>query len=195
MTLGECIEAVHKLKIDAVCYGDSPSPLHTTEAVFVILSSIAIIATAIFAWRQLRFIRQQIVDARDGVGAQITTAKENQRLSATLQLLIHLQSNDHWIESRRMFISLRESKEGLKKHAGDNTKEALAIRATLNQYELVAIGIRNGILDKHMYHTYYRGTVLKDWLACAEFVDAERKDNPRYWIQLEALAKEFQTED
>jgi hypothetical protein len=215
MTLAECIHTVHTLGLDAVCYGDESSALSTIQAIFIILSSIAIIVTAVFAWMQLGSLKRQITDARDGFTQQIETARsgvqqqietardgvhkqidsnrEIQRITATLQLLIELQTNEHWVDNRKTFIELREAKDGLKKHAGGTTKETLAIRKILNQYELIALGIESGILDKQMYRNYYRTTILKDWMACAEFIAHERDEasSPTYWIYLERLANEF----
>jgi hypothetical protein len=218
MTLADCIKAVHDLHLDAVCYGDESSALSTWQAAFIILSSIAVIATAVFAWFQLGSLKRQVRDAKDGVLQQVEAARAGvqqqigaardgvhqqidanraiQRLSSTLQMLIEMQTNEHWVENRRTFIQLREAAEGLKKHAGGATNETLVIRKILNQYELIALGIEAGILDKAMYRNYYRSTVLKDWLACAEFVTHERVQasgggGEKYWIYLENLANEF----
>lgn len=83
MTLAECAEAVHKLKMAAVCYGDTPSFLSDAQAVFVILSSVAIIATAIFAWLQVLSLKAQMKEAKDSADAQLVSNRENQRLGAT----------------------------------------------------------------------------------------------------------------
>ncbi len=73
-----------------------------------------------------------------------------------------------------------------------NTYDAQAIRAMLNQYELIAIGIAGGILDEEMYRRYHRGTFVKDWLAAISFVNDERQENARYWIDMQQLAEKFQ---
>lgn len=65
----------------------------------------------------------------------------------------------------------------------------------LNTYELIAIGIRAGILDARMYEAFYRGTLVRDWSAAREFIAEEREKPPannRYWIEMEWLAKEFE---
>jgi|ERR1019366_154727 hypothetical protein len=175
MTLEECIRAVQTQHLNAVCIGADESlfPLKTIECISSIVASIALIATAIFAWRQIRAFR------------------ETERLRETLEILNHRQTNPHWIESRKVFIELRDSKDGLKKHALEKTNEALIIRSTLNQYEVIAIGIKSGIIDEAMYRSYYRGTLLRDWAEAVQFVDEERKENSQYWIELQQLAERF----
>jgi hypothetical protein len=98
----------------------------------------------------------------------------------------------HWVENRRKLIELRNAEDGLKKYALKGNEESLAIRATLNQYELIAVGINAGILDEEMYRLFYRGTLIKDWRASSEFVHEERKENSQYWVQLEDLVKRYQ---
>jgi len=86
---------------------------------------------------------------------------------------------------------LRDNTVGLKQHALKNDADALVVRAVLNQYELIAIGIRHEILDESMFRLFYRGTVLRDWNALADFIQMERHDNALYWIELEHLADRF----
>ncbi|HZP75760.1 MAG TPA: DUF4760 domain-containing protein [Pseudolabrys sp.] len=194
MSLADCLTLVQEHHLNAVCLdGDATtSPLHLIERITTIAASLALVAAAIFGWGQLRSIKQQIKDARDGLLQQVKVARDNHRLTATLDLLIHIQTNSHWLEKRQKFIELRDSKEGLKKHARMNTDDAQAIRAMLNQYELIAIGIAGGILDEEMYRRYHRGTFVKDWLAAISFVNDERQENARYWIDMQQLAEKFQ---
>ena len=192
MTFDECLQLVHSQNLPAVCIGEPTSVLKTIEALAVIGSSVAVVLAALFAWQQLKSLKTQILEDRNSVFAQIKSSSDNERLASTLDLLIRMSTNQHWLENRQLFVGLRDTKEGLKKHAGENSKEALAIRAMLNQYELIAVGIGNGILDEKMFRTYYRGTVVKDWLASVQFIDEERKENDRYWIELQHLAERFQ---
>jgi hypothetical protein len=195
MTLAECIEQVHKLNLGAVCYGDAPSLLNDTQSIFVILSSIALIIAAFYAGRQVSVLKRQLSDSSHGVFAQISSAAQNHRLASTLQLLIHQQTNDHWVTTRKAFVALRDKKEGLKQYVGENSEGAVTVRQMLNTYELIAIGIRAGILDEKMYETFYRGTFVRDWNAAREFITEERDvapRNPRYWIEMERLAQEFE---
>jgi hypothetical protein len=155
-------------------------------------SCVALVIAAVVGWRQLKLINVQIKEARDNASNQLASSKDLGRLTATLNLLIDIQTNPRWVENRQAFIVLRDSSDGLKKYAQETSQQALAIRAMLNQYELIATGIHAGILDEEMYRTYYRGTVLKDWRAAHEFIHKERAENPNYWIELESLVKRFE---
>ena len=112
-------------------------------------------------------------------------------LSATLSLLAQVQTNPQWYSNRKRFIEIRNSKE-IRKHACEDTEEAVCVRQQLNQYELFALGIFYEIIDQQMYRHYYRGTVVADWLECMPFIVEERKENSQAWVQLERLVKEFQ---
>lgn len=87
------------------------------------------------------------------------------RLRATLDLLVQIQTNAHWRENRLKFVQLRDAKEGLKKHANEESEDAMCIRFQLNQYEIIAAGIDVGILDEDLYRRYYQGTYLRDFNA------------------------------
>jgi hypothetical protein len=191
MTLQDCMAALQSANKIAVCSVTDAGPLSQVSTIASIVASAAIIATAIFAWRQLFYLHQQIVDTKTAVKNQILANSQNERLSSTLQLLMQMQTNDHWRENRLKFVNLRDHKDGLKRHSLENSDDALCIRSVLNQYELIALGIHSEILDNDMFRKYYRGTVLRDWTACLEFITAERSENQRYWSELEALAKQF----
>ncbi|MFH3481648.1 DUF4760 domain-containing protein [Xanthobacter variabilis] len=204
MTVDECLAALKQVGNGGVCIINTDSALSTAVSVFAILSSIAIIVTAIFAFYQLKHLRVQVVNSKDGVIRQIDTTqktafeqvtamRDGGRLSATLNILMHMHSDQNWRENRTKFISLRNSKDGLKKFANETCDESTIIRFQLNFYELVALGIKKGILDEEMFKLYYRGTVLKDWKASQEFIENERDKShyKEYWVELEALAKRF----
>ena len=52
--------------------------------------------------------------------------------------------------------------------------ERQAVLDYLNHYELVAIGILNGILDEEFYRTWMKGPFVRDWNAAATFIQRER---------------------
>jgi hypothetical protein len=192
MTLEECVTALQTANKIGVCSIADASPLSEIATVASIVASFAVIAAAIFAWRQLQYLHQQIVETRNAVNDQITATRSTNTLSSTLQLLMQMQTNDHWRGNRLKFNTLRDEPDGLKKHSCKNTDENLIVKSVLNQHELVAIGIHAGILDGTMYDNYYRGTVLRDWLACQEFVNEERRTNRRLWVELQKLAGVFE---
>ena len=70
--------------------------------------------------------------------------------------------------------------------------------AFLNHYELVAIGIDQGILDEELYRDYLRGTVVRHWFAARAFVlhlraDTPDSNAPQAFEKFEALALKWAT--
>jgi Domain of unknown function (DUF4760) len=191
VTLQECIEALGGSAKGGVCAVSDSGWLNSTSAIASIFASIAIVATALFAWRQLSYLHTQITDARTSVEAQILANAKVNKLNETLQLIMQMQINEHWRGNRIQFIELRESKDGLKKHAHEKTEDATCIRNVLNQYELIAIGIHSNIIDEEMFRRYYRTTVINDWTACWEFIELERRGNLPFWVELETMVNSF----
>ena len=191
MSLDECVAAAQAAKAVTVCAVQQNHALEVISSLAGIFASLAVIATAVFAFIQIRYLKKQMSDARDAASAQVTVAKDDARLTSTLNILVQLQTNSHWRENRLKFLELRDNKDGLKKFAQETTDDALCIRSQLNQYEMIALGIEAKILDESMYRKYYRGTVMRDWAACLPFIEAERADNAAYWIRLESLVARF----
>jgi hypothetical protein len=189
MTLDECVSQ----GLNVLCASSNgDSTLKNIEQMFVIASCIALIVAAYVGWRQLKLINIQIKEARESATDQVKSSKDVGRLTATLNLLINIQTNPRWVENRQKYILLRDGTDGLKKYAQETSENAMVVRSMLNQYELIATGIHAGILDEQMYRTYYRGTLLKDWRAGTEFIHKERQENPKYWVELELLVKRFE---
>lgn len=68
--------------------------------------------------------------------------------------------------------------------------EAQNIKLVLNDYELIAIGIRHEILDEEIYISWFRGGLLRDWHLSSGFIDDLRNNDnaPRLFCEFEALA-------
>jgi len=109
------------------------------------------------------------------------------------------QSNEFLVKNRRRFIELREA--GLLVQWADPTKvaseETNLLRATLNRYELIAIGLKEKTLDSDVYREYSRTTLVRDWIACKPFVTQTRQNTrvPTYYSELEKLAKKWAKRD
>ena len=128
-----------------------------------------------------------------GVTATVFWSARIARRRATLDLLLNEQTNETAVSERTRFIDLKK-KGDLGPWAttqNENAPELEALRATLNRYELVAIGIKDGIIDGNLYKRYCRTTFVKDWLAVKPFVVQLRATHkvPTFYSDLEALAK------
>lgn len=99
------------------------------------------------------------------------------RQRATLDLIEKVESGEHYREIVNTFSELRRG-PGFGQIMNPQTKEAKELRRAvndyLNHYELVAIGIRKGILDEKFYKDWMRGPFVRDWNAAAEWVQRER---------------------
>ncbi len=116
MTRDECLTAIEGGIIPPECvltYSGVPQQLQLWLSIG---ASIAVIAAAIFAWRQILLLKTQLLSGETGVVSQIESAKHTARLTQTLSLITNLQTNTHWKSNRIEFIKLRESKE-IRKHA------------------------------------------------------------------------------
>jgi Domain of unknown function (DUF4760) len=177
------------------------------EHVASICASLAVILTAGFIYLQWQVLRKQLLSGDsnhfDNLMQTSQVAKDHMATTrsissqrAMLDVMMSSQTNEHWIKMRSEFITLRDSPAGLEKYANGKTTKTLSIRKQLNQYELIAIGIAKGILDKEMFRDFYRGTFIRDHIAARNFIKKERDadNNQRFWIELEKLAKEFEGE-
>jgi hypothetical protein len=130
-----------------------------------------------------------------GVGLTIRWNLRIARRRATLDLLMAEQSQEALIRERTNFVRLREDGHLAKwaeptETASDN---AAVIRATLNRYELVAIGIKQSAFDRALYKMWCRTTLVKDWMACKPFVMQLRQNSrvPTYFCEFEDLARRW----
>ena len=136
-----------------------------------------------------------IVISAIGVIVTIVWANRIARKRATLDMVMAEMMDPTQIEQRREFIKLRD--EGnLVKYADPEHAETSApyyIRDTLNTYELIAIGIKQGILCEKSYKDWARTTVVKEWMACKPFVTQMRQEAgvSTYYCEIEALAKKW----
>jgi hypothetical protein len=118
---------------------------------------------------------------------------------ATLDVLILEQTDLNHVEMRTQFVTLRD--EGNLSKFADSSKThgegAQTIRAVLNRYELVAVGISSGSLDKKSYMKWCRSTLVKDWTFAKAFITQIRTNsaNPEIYIEFEKLAKKWATKE
>lgn len=129
----------------------------------------------------------------------IIVVRRMTRKRATLDLM-HRLENEELHQNRRLeFQKLRDNKDKqLSQWASgehDNSKEQLQIKRICNQYEMIAVGIFEGILDEKLYRRWFRSQLLLDWAACKGFIVEFRQRKKIYSIyaEFEALAEEWST--
>ena len=132
-----------------------------------------------------------------GIGVVVTLiwSKHIACLRATLDIVLTEQTDQGTIKNRTAFVALRDAGHLAKWADPQNThgEEAATIRAVLNRYELVAIGIKKGALHEQSYRDWCRTTLVKDWTACKPLV-IQRRQNDRtstYFCEFEGLARKW----
>ena len=81
---------------------------------------------------------------------------EQRRISrrrATLDLLSRNEWDSDYLEARNEFVKLKNGSSGLEFWAAkehENTPQIAVIRSVLNDYELIAVGIEEDILDEEL---------------------------------------------
>ena len=107
----------------------------------------------------------------------VATNRRIARQRATLDLIEKVESSEHYRNIVNTFTTLRRGR-GFAHLNNPLTDDDKATRRRLNDYlnhyEIVAIGIRAGILDEAFYRDWMRGPLVRDWNAAASFVQRER---------------------
>lgn len=122
----------------------------------------------------------------------IRTNREIARKKASLDLIVEAQSTDYFQGLRKAFHDIRTDEAGFEQiFAPTNPeiqKQRQMVLSFLNHYELIAMGIFDGILDEQVYKTYMRSIVVRDWFAAEPFVSHIRAPTPDSGAEVSAAA-------
>lgn len=140
-----------------------------------------------------------IVVSAIGIVATLLWQKKIACRRATLDIVLSEETDPRTLGQRTKFTQLRDAGH-LAKWADPNnthTPESAVLRAVLNRYELVAIGIKQGTIDEESYKRWCRTTLVKDWIECRPFVMQLRSNakNPAYYCEVERLATDWAKRD
>jgi hypothetical protein len=111
-----------------------------------------------------------------------TTIETNRRIArvkATLDLIETAESSEYYQGLYQSFKRYRTDNEFksvvLSPRTAEDTKSRLLCWDFLNHYELVAIGIAEGILDENFYKSWMGYAVVRDYKEAAELIEVARK--------------------
>lgn len=124
-----------------------------------ILTPLIVLFSAGVAWRSLRNTRLIA------------------RQRATLDLIEKVESTPHYRALAEAFDTVRRTGRFLSMNDPRTDDDRLLRKNILDymgHYELVAIGIRCGILDETIYKRWMRSHVVMEWNAAADFIQSER---------------------
>jgi len=68
-------------------------------------------------------------------------------------------------------------------------RDAVSLNAIMNEYENMALGIKNHILDEAYLFTWMRGSTIDDWITLRPLVAAYRKGEPKAYTEFQQLAE------
>lgn len=111
----------------------------------------------------------------------VLTARAIAREKATLDLIEKAESSDHYRAVSQTFSSMRLGAGFSHLHASNDanltaegTRQRRAVFDYISHFELVAIGIKRGVLDEKLYKQWMHGAFVRDWNAVADFIQRER---------------------
>ena len=172
---------------------ENTASLVTAWTIFISLTSAA--TTSFLSLAETR--RQNLIASDE--------ADKRARMRATLDVLAKTQWDQDYIKNRDDFIFLRDSEVPMATWAEKISNPALekdrfvkrqSIIRALNDYELIALGINEGILDEDTYKLWFRQTLLADWAKSKDFVDRliEVENKSNLYSQLRLLIEKWEKE-
>ena len=143
---------------------------------------VSAVFASIFAWTQIKESRRkhakEIEESRRRADEERDENRRRDRVKATLAYLTRREWDRDFIETRSAFAELRDKPAGLEKFGKKGLggfPEQQVIRRALNNYEMVAIGIKQGILDEEFYRLWCKSAVLTDYKASQGYINALNK--------------------
>lgn len=132
-----------------------------------------------FKWVQPLVVLAGILISFGAATYTIATNRKIARQKATMDLIEGSESKDHYQRLYRTYRQYR-SDPAFRKLVDDAADDAAKTQRQLcfdflNHYELVAIGIRRGILEEEFYRMWMEYTLVRDWRAGQDLVKAARE--------------------
>ena len=94
---------------------------------------------------------------------------------ATLDFIERSESTEYYQSLYMAFTEVRKDDGGLVQLRSPTNPELKRQRKKiidyLNHYEMMALGIEQGMLDESVYKAFMRSTVVRDWFAAKQFVE------------------------
>ncbi|MEH6477094.1 MAG: DUF4760 domain-containing protein [Sneathiella sp.] len=145
-----------------------------------LLSAVAVLLSAVFALGLLKSTK-----------AMITSNRDTARKRATLDLILHNDSNARIQTNRADYVKLVRSEERLAKQFMDeDSNNRIIILRILNDFEFIAAGINSGIIDEEFYKMCSETNFVTNWNKLRTVVSdiRETKEKDTFFVQFEILA-------
>ena len=107
----------------------------------------------------------------------VFSARRLARQKATLDMIEKAESTPHYMAQHEVFSKHRNAGTLLTLNtavANSELADRRSVMNYLNNYELIAIGISEKILEENFYRKWMQGPFVRDWNAAGEFIQRER---------------------
>lgn len=136
-----------------------------------------------------------IVSALVAIGVLISN-RGIARRRATLDLILHIESDGDLIDARNAFSDIKKRDERSSTFGREDkraTDDAEHIRTVLNINELVAVSIQEGVIDERVYRRWFNSAFIDDYKSMTGYIEETRKwRNAHVFKELEALATRWE---
>ncbi|SLJ86873.1 DUF4760 domain-containing protein [Novosphingobium mathurense] len=141
-----------------------------------------------------------LISAATAITVLIYTRRTNRR-RATLDMVMKTFVDDGGRILYDKFISLtrRDSDKAdtftfvdLKDHTPANEDDRNVVIDQMNTYELVALGIRNGVFDDKFFKHWYHSQFMRDYKALEPLMLSIREDRPSTFCEFRWLYEKWQ---
>ncbi len=136
-----------------------------------------------------------IVSAIVGLGVLFTN-RGIARRRATLDLILHIESDGELIEARNKFTEIKKSTIRSSTYGKEEQRaspEAEHIRTVLNINELVAVSIQEGVIDEKVFRRWFNSAFIDDYKSMTGYIEETRKwRNAHVFKELEGLATRWE---
>lgn len=116
---------------------------------------------------------------------------------ATLDFITNFEvHNTQWAVLRTKFRTLKAANRLLSlvnSNRSVDNQDRIDVVTYLNHYELVAVAIKNNIIDEELYKEWFRTPYVRAWMDARSLVYKmrEERENPELFIQFEQLANKW----
>lgn len=120
------------------------------------------------------------------------------RRRATLDLILHIESDGDLIQARKEFIKIKKSAVRSSEYGKEDRRdsdEANYIKTILNINELVAVSIKEGVISERVFRTWFNGAFIDDYNQMTGYITETRqwKKSDKIFVEIEALAKRWES--
>jgi hypothetical protein len=127
----------------------------------------------------------------------VRNARAVARQKATLDLIEKVESTEHYRARTSNFTAIKRAGrfgDLVAPTTPDDRAARLLLIDYLNHYELIALGIRNNILDATIYRAWMGGAFVGDWNDAADWIQRQRwkRDASGTWLYDDRAYRNFE---